>query len=373
MRKYLSAIIGIALIILGVLVFNLMNSRKNVEVSDNTEEIDILPISVKLVELTNIPYVIEATGILKAKERIEIYSEVQGILKSTKTPFKIGNSFQKGESLIIINSDEHLAQIKSSRSDLMNQIAAMLPDMEIDYPNVYKKWEAYLEDFDLNASRTQKLPSAESNKEKLFVSGKNIYNSYYNLKNLEERLSKYYINAPYNGIVTESNVNVGTLIRSGQKLGEFIDNSRFELEISVPATENKFLKKNTEVGLVTIDKSESFKGLITRINGKIDQSTQTINVIVGVKGDDLKDGQYLTAQIRGNDLTNVFKIDNALILENNNVYVVEDNRLQLKTIEVVNYQGNMAVVTGLEHKMLLANEKIANAYPGMPVKINNGL
>ncbi|MEO1032075.1 MAG: efflux RND transporter periplasmic adaptor subunit [Bacteroidota bacterium] len=370
MRKYLTTTIGLIIVALGFVVFNLMNSKKNLDPAESSEESQPLSIKVRTVELANIPYVIEATGTLKAKEKIELYSEVQGILKQTKTPFKTGNAFRKGEPLIIVNSDEHLAQIKSSRSDLMNQIAAMLPDMEIDYPNAYKKWEIYLENFDLNASRIPKIPESESNKEKLFVSGKNIYSAYFNIKNLEERLSKYYITAPYNGVVTESNVNVGTLIRSGQKIGEFINNATFELEISVPASENRFLKQNREVHLMTMDTSQSFKGRISRINGKIEQDTQTITVIVEVKNEQLKDGQYLMAQIKGNDLTNVFKIDNALILENNNVYVVENNTLQIKPVTVVNYQGNTAVVSGLDEDMLVVDQTIANAYPGMKVDIS---
>lgn len=369
MRKYLSIIVGIAIVVLGFFVFSLLNSKKNqVETKEVLES--IIAVKTRPVTLTSIPYAIEATGTLQAKEKIELYSEVQGVLQKTGKPFKIGNHFRKGQTLIAINSQEHLAQIKSSRSDLLNQIAAMLPDMEIDYPNAYKKWEIYLKNFDVN-SITPSLPKSATNEEKLFVSGKNIYNSYFNLKNLEERLKKYYITAPYNGIVTESNVNVGTLIRSGQKIGEYIDNSKYELQLSIPASENKFLAKGTKVNLQTIDNSQAFFGTITRVNGKIDQDTQSVTIIVEVINKGLKDGQYLKAKIAGDDLTNVFKIDNVLILENNMIYVVKDNILELISIEIVNYQGNSAIVKGLENGTLIANQTIASAYPGMPVKIIN--
>ena len=368
MKKHVSIIIGVSIVVLGVLAFNLLNEEGNKKEEEVITETPKKEIKAKSVTLTNVPYAVEATGILHAKEKIELYSEVQGVIQKTNTAFKIGNRFRKGQALIVMDHKEHTAQIKSARSDLMNQIAAMLPDMEIDYPDIFTKWEIYLENLTVN-SKTPKLPEFNSNEEKLFVSGKNIYSSYYNIINLEERLSKYYINAPFTGIVTESNVNVGTLIRSGQKIREFTDDSNFELHLSIPASDNKYLKKGISVHLKTIDGFESFTGKITRINGKINQETQSINVIVEVSNKNLKDGQYLKAQIDGGYLTDVFKIDNALILENNMVYVVKDNLLALKPVKIVNYQGNTSVITGLESGNLILNQSIANAYPGMPVKI----
>ncbi len=367
MKKKYSIFLGVAIVAAGILAFNFLNGQ-----GDPVAEITNEPIAVEImasrVTLTSIPYMIEATGTLQAMEKIELFSEVQGVLQRTKTSFKIGNRFRKGQTLIAIESKEHEAQIKSSRSDLMNQLAAMLPDMEIDYPDLHQKWEVYLENLNVN-STTPPLPEFGSNEEKLFISGKNVYSTYFNIKNLEERLSKYYIGAPFSGIVTESNVNVGTLVRSGQKIGEFVDDSNFELRLSVPATDNKFLKKGMKVDLKTIDNVQSFQGTIIRINGKIDQDTQSIDIIVEVDHQDLRDGGYLKAQIKGNALANVFKLDNSLILENNKVYIVKDNVLVLHPVKIINYQGNMAVVSGLEDGMLIAGQRIANAYPGMQVKI----
>ncbi|WP_299248429.1 efflux RND transporter periplasmic adaptor subunit [uncultured Aquimarina sp.] len=368
MKKYVSIIIGISIVILGLLAFNLLNSEDNEKKEEVVVETAIKAIKVTQVELTNVPYLVEATGILHAKEKIELYSEVQGVIQQTNTAFKIGNRFRKGQALIVMDSKEHAAQIKSARSDLMNQIAAMLPDMEIDYPDISKKWGTYLENLTVN-SKTPELPEFSSNEEKLFVSGKNIYSAYYNIINLEERLSKYHINAPFNGIVTESTINVGTLIRSGQKIGEFTDDSNFELHLAIPASDNKYLKKGISVHLKTIDNSQSFIGKITRINGKINQDTQSVNVIVEVSNEDLKDGQYLKAQIDGDDLIDVFKIDNALILENNMVYVVNNKLLELRPIRIVNHQGDTSVISGLESGNLIVTQSIANAYPGMPIEI----
>ncbi|GMN07078.1 efflux RND transporter periplasmic adaptor subunit [Croceitalea sp. MTPC5] len=367
MKGKYSILLGVLFITSGILAFTFLNRKEDPATTEAESEPVDLEVKTQLVELIDIPYRIEATGTLQAAEKIELFSEVQGILEKTATPFKMGNKFKKGQVLIALDSKEHEAQIKSSRSDLMNQIAAMLPDMEMDYPNGFRKWEVYLEGLNVN-QRTPTLPVFSSNEEKLFVSGKNIYNTYFNIKNGEERLNKYTLRAPFDGIVTESNVRVGTLIRSGQKIGEFVDDSRFELQLSVPASENRYLKRGIAVDLNTVDGLTSFSGNITRINGKINQDTQSIAIVVEVDHNDLKDGEYLLAKIEGDELVDVFSLDNSLILENNHVYAIENEKLQLVPVEILNYQGDMVIVKGLKNGMLLVGEKIANAYPGMPVK-----
>ncbi|MGV6831165.1 MAG: efflux RND transporter periplasmic adaptor subunit [bacterium] len=368
MRKYLSFIIGLIIVALGILAFNLMSKKEVLQITESKD--NRISINVTKVKLTDIPYNIEATGTLVAKESVELYSEVQGVLLPISKGFKLGNRYFKGQTIIAIDSREHLASIKSSRSDLINQLASMLPDMELDYPEAYKKWEQYLQSIDVNKPMPA-LPQYTSNSEKLFVSGKSIYKTFYTIKNMEERLAKYSIRAPFNGIVTEANVAVGTLVRSGQKLGELIDNSSFELQLSIPATENKYLNKGRKVQVNTIDGVEQFEGIITRVNGKIDQDTQAITIVVELNDSSLKDGQYLTANIQGEVLRNVFKIDNSLLLENNQVYIVENNKLVLKPIKVVNYQSGKTVIKGLNDGEYLVTQTIANAYPGMLVTVNN--
>lgn len=368
-KKYLSVAIGLVLIFIGLVVFRFMNGKSEIDTGTEAEQ-EVLAVKVKSVVLMSYPYEIEATGLLEAKEKIELYSEVQGVLLRTKKAFKLGNGFRKGQTLIAMDSKEHAAQINTNRSDLMNQIAAMLPDMEIDYPHQSQKWETYLENLNMT-SLTPELPPFSSNEEKLFISGKSIYRTFYTIKNLEERLGKYSISAPFNGVVTESNANVGSLIRSGQKIGEFIDNSRFELQLSVPALEHTYTKVGAKVDLQLLDGSKSFRGSINRINGKINQSTQSVSVIVEVVDSSLKDGQYLKAQLKGDDLNNVFKIDSSLLLENSKIYVVEEGMLELRAIQVLNYQGDFAIIDGLENGNLILNERVANAYPGMPVKTLN--
>ncbi len=246
----------------------------------------------------------------------------------------------------------------------------MIPDFKIEFPNRYKKWETYLTAFDLNKT-TDELPETNSDKEKFFLSIKNVYTAYYNVKNLEARLNKYSIKAPFDGVLTEAYVTMGTLIRPGQKLGEFIDPGVYELEISVNAGFGQFLNIGSDVHLSNLEHTKKWQGKVIRVNGKIDLNSQTVKVFVLVKGKDLKEGIYLEASLIAAYEENAFEISNKLIVNRREIFVVQDSVLQLQQIIPVYLNDNSVVIKGLEDGTTILSKPIPGAYSGMHVKINN--
>ena len=110
------------------------------------------------------------------------------------------------------------------------------------------KWKNYINDFDVKKS-IKELPTPTSGREQFFYASRNLENQYLSIKSREKNLSKYMIFAPFNGVVTESNINPGALVRNGQKLGEFISPYTYELEAPVPLQEVEFFKPGSVVQL----------------------------------------------------------------------------------------------------------------------------
>ena len=146
-----------------------------------------------------VPIEISANGNLVAQRRLEIFSEVQGVLQKGSKLFKPGQEYRKGQTLLSLNSSEYYATVQSQKSALYDQITSIMPDLRLDYPEAYPKWQAYLNNFDVSKA-TPPLPEVTSEKEGYFISGRNIQTAYYNVKNLEQRLSKYNIIAPFSGL-----------------------------------------------------------------------------------------------------------------------------------------------------------------------------
>ena len=244
MRKLILTILGVLLIIASFFfAYKLIESKNKVK---PVPQKVVKTVFVDTVKNSTIPIVIPANGNLTAKRRIELYAEVQGIFTPGTTLFKAGQTYRQGQTLIRIDASEYYASVQSAKSNLYNSIAAIMADLRLDFPEVFPKWQAYLNGFDLNTT-TPKLPSMASEKENYFITGRGIVSNYYNVKNLEQRLSKYTISAPFDGILTEALVTEGSLIRSGQKLGEFIDPSVYEMEVAISKSFANLLKVGEKV------------------------------------------------------------------------------------------------------------------------------
>lgn len=366
MRKIILSVLGILLVVLAfILAKNMIDNKKKPKAIFGKT---IKTAFVQKVTNKEIPIVINASGYLVAKNKIELFSEAQGVLHTAAKEFKAGVNFLENETLLNINSDEFYASLQSQKSKLINSITAIMPDIRLDFPKQFQKWQTYLNSFDLNKT-TPQLPRFSTEKEKYFVSGKGITTSYFNVKNLEVKLKKFTIKAPYNGILTEAFVSEGTLIRAGQKLGEFIDPSIFEMEVSINAAFADLLKIGNTASLTNVERTKPYKGKVIRVNGKVDLASQTVKVFIEVAHKDLKDGMYLEANVVARSEINAFEISRKLLINNNSVYAVKDTILKLIKVNPVYFNAETVVVKGLQNNTSVLTQSVPGAFNGMVVKI----
>ncbi len=315
-----------------------------------------------------VPVIIPTNGVLTAKNRLELFAEVQGVFQYSAHPFKTGQEYRRGETLIRINAAEFYASLQAAKSDFYNLITSLMPDLRLDYQEAFPVWQQYLNNFDLNKS-TPPLPEVGSENVKYFITGRGVYTAYYNLKNLEQRLGKYTITAPFNGILTEALVTEGTLVRPGQQLGEYIDTSVFEVELAIQKNFSDLLQIGEKVELSTLNSDETFSGTVSRINGKIDQATQTIKVYVEVNEDGLKEGMYLEAELEAREIENSYEISRKLLVDESKIYYVKDSILDIMEIDPVYFSPKQVIVKGIPDGTRILSRPIPGAYVGMLIKV----
>ncbi|MGD1843778.1 MAG: efflux RND transporter periplasmic adaptor subunit [Salibacteraceae bacterium] len=364
-RKLIFVALGVLIVGAGsLLMWWMMNSA---EPADKSKTKPVKKVLVQKAVPTAINLTIDLTGRLLAREKIEVFSEVTGKMLETGKPFKEGVVFSKGEALLQLDNRESKLALVSERSNFLNLLTQVLPDLKLDFPYRFGVWETFAARIDPMQALPE-LPEVKELKERNFLSGRNLFSRYYTIKSQEVRLAKFTLTAPFGGVVSLSQVNPGTLVRSGQKLGEYINPGDFELEAAINVNEAAFVKPGDTVALTSADLAGQWTGQVIRIGKSIDPATQTLKIFVGVQDESLKEGLYLNAVVQVGQAEQAIDLPRNLLTEDQQLFVVDDTLLALQPVEVVHFYKDRMVVRGVRSGTVLLNELISGAYHGMRVQ-----
>jgi multidrug efflux pump subunit AcrA (membrane-fusion protein) len=355
-------LIALIVIILGV-VIGIVLSRQKEPMKRRPSQTKQKPIKILTVKNSDIKTAVEMSGPLYAYNKVELYAEVSGVLQETSRPFKEGYQYKKGDVLIRVDDSVYKHNLLAQKSNLVNQLTLLLPDLSIDFPQSTQKWEAYLKNLKLE-NPLPELPGPASDKERYYIVSRNIYNLFYTIKSMEATFAKYTLKAPFAGVVTQSQINPGTLVRVGQKLGEFTSTDLYEMEAAVGLFEANRLNVGQAVTLKTEDVRGTFPGKIQRINRVIDRSSMTVKVYIHTRDTRLRDGMYMQAYTEGKPITDAYSVAKDLLLEQNRLYVVEDTLLKLRQVDIIGEKGGRVIIRGLADGTRILGEVWSEAKEG---------
>lgn len=359
----------IVVVVLGAafMVFRVFSGQKKPK---NNEVGKAIPyVRTLMVENGEVPSAIQITGRLVAREKISVIAEVMGTLQESSKVFKEGVAYSAGEVMLRIDAKEFKMNLLAQKSAFLNLLTQMMPDLKIDYSDKAAKWDKFIKDFELEKPLPE-LPSADG-QEKFFLSSRNVYQQYYAIKSLEERLAKYEIVAPFNGTVTVSNVYPGMTIPVGQMLGEFLNPGTFEIETAVASGDIRYISIGNTVELSSAELGRNWQGKVIRISDKIDPATQSVKVFVSVQGNGLREGLYLTGEIKSGTFENAYELPRRLLVDQDMVYVVKDTVLEKQEVEILRVNRGTVVIKGLADNTIIMDESIPGAYDGMLVRRKN--
>ncbi len=335
----------------------------------SVSESEAPPREVQVVKVANkdIRSGFSAQGRLRAYDKMELVSEVSGMMKPPGKRFKIGTRYTKGEVMFEIENEEVRLGLQAQKAQLLTAITQMMPDLKTDMPDSYQNWKSYVDAFKLN-STIRSFPQPVSDREKYFISARGLQAQYYNIKSTETRLDKYRLIAPFDGILTAAAVDVGGFIRAGVALGQLMNTSLYELEAAVQVADLKYIKSGQQVKVVSDDSGKKWNGTVKRIGDQVNPSTQAATVFISLSGKGLREGQYLRAEINTSAIRKAAKIPQGLVMNGKSVFVVRDSGLVAKEVRVVKMEDGKAIVQGLEDGDFILEQPVQGAFEGMNVQ-----
>jgi RND family efflux transporter MFP subunit len=368
-RKVIILALTLFIIVLGFGLKNFFASKK-----EEPKKMS-LPAGERIVKVKPVAYTQSQAGIIafgrvSSAQSVALVAEVGGRLLPGTVSLKEAARFSKGDIIYRIDDREARYNLQSQKSEFLNNVASTLADIKIDFPEELSKWENFLQQIEITKPLPD-LPELKSRKEKTFVNNRKLLNQYYTIKSAEERLAKYVFIAPYNGSIAQLNIEEGSIVNPGANIGRIIRTDEMEAEIPVKAESIKWIEKGMAVKLFSENKDMKWDGKVMRISDYVDPNTQSINIYVSLTPNSenkLFEGIYLQAEIEGKALVNTMEIPRKALINNNQVFVVQDGKLKLKSVLIHKVNTNSMIFSGLEQGELVVVESLVNVSENMSVK-----
>lgn len=364
MKRQVTIVLGILVILTGVGINKYLSSKAQPPKRD--PQGGKPTVLVQKVQNGFVKNTISVTGKLVAKKRVELFAEVQGSVLNSGKVFKEGVSFSKGSRMLKLDSTEFHLTLLSAKSNFLNNLIQLTPDIKYDFPKEIDQWNAYVNSVNIKRPFAE-IPTSSNQKFENFLIARSVYNQYYTIKSQEEKLSKFNLVAPFSGTLTEGNLQQGSLVRVGQKLGTLIRAGDYELEVSVNMNNGTLINLGDSVLLMSEDIPGDWKGKVSRISEHIDQSTQTLKVYIDISSSKLKEGMYLSGSIYSGGFENAISISRNIMIGTNQVYLLQDTVLQLEEVKVLAIGENQVVIEGLSDGTTILGQVYSAAYNGMVV------
>lgn len=335
------------------------------------------PVAIKTVDTRKVNYEelrtnVVTYGRVETAQSLDLLSEVGGRMKQGSIRLKEGERFSKGALLFFIDEEEAALNLKSQKSNFLRDLAGILPDFKIDFNDNYETWQSYFNELDIHKEFAD-LPKTKTEKEKTFLATKGIYSSYYSIKSAEVRLAKHRYYAPFSGSVMEVNLQSGSFVNPGTKIGKIIRSGLHELKVAVETKDIPWIQQNAPVRIYSSETKQYWQGSVTRISDYVNQNTQSVDVFIAIQenGRKIYDGQFFQAAIPARTVTDGMIMPRNAIYNGDEVFVVEnDSLLRKREINVIRLTEEDAIFNGLKEGDDLVVEPLIGAYNNMVVKKN---
>jgi RND family efflux transporter MFP subunit len=300
-----------------------------------------------------------------------IYARTSGYLR--KWYFDIGAHVSQGQLLAVIETPELDEQLEQADAELKNA-QANLQLAQI----TAARWQNLLRTNSVSRQETDQAVSDLNSKQALVAS------SQANVRRLQQLQTYENVYAPFDGVITQRNTDIGDLIDAGQnstpkELFHLASVSTLRVYIPVPEVYTDAVRTGEKVTL-TLDEypGRTFTGDLVRNSDAIDPASRTLNVEVDVKNPDglLRPGAYVFVHLTVPPESGAVTIPSNTLLfrsEGLRVAVVRDSHVQLAPITIGHdYGSSVEVLTGLRPSDAVIVDPSDSIESGQAVEVAKG-
>jgi len=322
---------------------------------------------------------VKTQGTVEARQAIDLVPQVSGQVVYVSEQFVAGGIFTKGDVILRLDPRDYQYAVTSAQARVTESRQVLVRERaEADLARTEWAQLGQGEASDLTLRKPQladaeaKLEAAEAN---------------YNVVKLA--LERTEIRAPFNGLLSSKNVDLGQFLNNGTNVGKLYSTDMVEVRLPMSS---KDLAQFDFAGLKTgktqpdvtltgrfADQESRWKGKIVRTEGLFDTKTRIMYVVAQLSGDQLLSvnekypisiGQFVAAEVEGRAFDKVFKLPRAVLRQGNQVLVVDkDNTLRTRMVTVVESNREFVVISeGLKEGDIVCESQLGVHVDGLLVQ-----
>jgi len=327
--KRKSIIIGIIIFaVLGAMGWKLASNKKTInsrkEIKVNSEKIGV---STAITEMREPGSNLELVGTAEANKTVTIAAESAG--KIVQINFKLGDYVNEGAVLAKVDDTYKRLAVESA---------------QLNY-NKYK------EDFE----RFRVLRKSDAVSEtQLRDMNMAFENASIQLENAKKQLEDTKITAPFSGVITSKNSELGAFVNAGTSIAGMADIAQLKVTLAVSESNIYELYRGQEVNISTnIYPNVTFKGSISGVSSQGNNAhTYPVEIIIpNNTKNPLKAGTYVKVNVNLKQAGKVLMIPRDAIVssvKDPSVYVLQGEKVKLtKIVTGRDYESYLEVLSGL--------------------------
>jgi len=351
--KTKNIILIVAILIIGSIAYTLYNNKTEMTAkAQMVEEVFAIPVQTATVGSKTISQGLVATGEFKGWEEVTLVAESQGSIQYLRV--EEGQQIRKGQIIAKVDAVSLNSQLSSSRS-------------------AYTKAEK-------DVARYERLEKVGAVSQSALEDSRiQLENAKANIAQIQQQLGFTVVKSPINGVVNSLMVEETSFVMPGNQIAEIVQIDRLKIEVNIAEDNLSKIKKGQVVSIKTdVFPLKTFEGKVSNISVKADASRK-FKVTIEVKNttDDLRAGLFAEINfdaLKTNEAEARMIPRQAIVgsLQNPSVYVIENEKAQLKKIEVgAVIDGNVVVLSGLNNGEKVVTKGIINLTNNTLVTVTN--
>jgi RND family efflux transporter MFP subunit len=326
--------------------------------------VEVLPL-----ELSSERFRIRSQGTVRPRTQTVLSSEISGSIVSISPKFIAGGVFREREVLMRIDPTNYTVAVDKAE--------ALVKQRQIEYDGAKKlRSQGYRAESEF-ASAAAALASAQAE-----------------LVNAQRNLERTFIRLPYEGMVLSKDTDIGQFVNPGTQLGITFATDLAEVRLPLTDLDLAFVElpnasditatgavDGPDVTLAAVQKGKQveWNAQIVRSEGVVDERSRVTYAVAQISdpyqlhaaGTPLPVGTFVSAEIAGSTQLDLIRIPRSALRGANQVLIVDDeNRIEIRTVDVIRSDDKYAYVSGgVSAGELITTTTIEAPTTGMSVRI----